>query len=429
MRFGAKLALVALVALAIRILFIVIVAPTVPQLGDASAYHLLAENLAHGRGYIRPFDFQRLGLVRPTAEYPPLFPAVLSIAVRLGVHRVDGQRVVGACIGAITVALVGLIGRHVATPTVGLVAAAIAAISPMLFLSESILMAETLYVALVALILLLAYQAIAAPSYWRFIALGAAIGFAALTRAEGLLLGVVLVIPLCMRLIDVAVGRRVLFAATAVGIAVLVIAPWTARNAARFHSFVPISNNVATLVDGANCDATYGGALVGLWRGSFAGPNGSRAPQAQACFEGFAVADPRFNEARAARTHLSDGLHYAQHHVGALPKVAAVRVLRTWGLYAPNQQVNFESLEGRPRRWEWFGTILDWILFPLAIAGVVVLARRRVPIWPLLATVVTVTIVAALTYGLQRFRVAAEPAIYVGAAVAFVALARRRAPA
>jgi 4-amino-4-deoxy-L-arabinose transferase-like glycosyltransferase len=426
MRFGVKLTLLALVALAIRIAFIVIVAPTVPKLGDASAYHLLAENLAHGRGYIRPFDFQLLARARPTAEYPPLFPALLSIAARIGVHSVDGQRVVCAGIGAVTVAIVGCIGRRVATPSVGLVAAALAAISPMLFLSESILMAETLYAALVAAVLLLAYRAIAAPSYWRFAALGLAIGFAALTRAEGFLLGLVLVIPLSFRLANIATGRRVLLAATTIGVAILVIAPWTARNAARFHSFVPISNNVATLVDGANCDATYGGTLLGLWRGSFAGPRGSTAPQAQACFEGFAIADPHFGEARAARTHLDDGLRYAQHHLSALPKVVTVRVLRTWGLYAPNQQVNFESLEGRPRRWEWIGTVLDWILFPLALAGMVVLARKQVPIWPLLSTAVTVTIVAALTYGQQRFRVAAEPAICVGAAVALAALARRR---
>ena len=103
----------------------------------------------------------------------------------------------------------------------------------------------------------------------------------------------------------------------------------------------------------------------------------------------------------------------------------AVRVLRTWGVYAPGQQVNFESLEGRPRHWEWAGTIFDWILFPLAVIGIVLLARRRVPIWPLVATAVTATIVAALTYGQQRFRIAAEPTILVGAAVAIVAVVRR----
>ncbi len=65
-----------------------------------------------------------------------------------------------------------------------------------------------------------------------------------------------------------------------------------------------------------------------------------------------------------------------------------------------------------------------WILAPFAVAGVVVLARRRVRVWPLVSTAVVVVITAALTYGQQRFRVAVEPAILVGAAVAFVELVR-----
>ena len=50
---------------------------------------------------------------------------------------------------------------------------------------------------------------------------------------------------------------------------------------------------------------------------------------------------------------------------------------------------------------------------PLAIAGLVLLRRRRRALWPLVATAVTVTIVAASTYGQQRFRIAAEPALLV----------------
>jgi hypothetical protein len=51
-----------------------------------------------------------------------------------------------------------------------------------------------------------------------------------------------------------------------------------------------------------------------------------------------------------------------------------------------------------------------------------------VPVWPLVSTALVVVITAALTYGQQRFRVAAEPAILVSAAVAFVALARSLRP-
>src|SRR6185437_14632265 len=92
-RFTIALASIALVALAVRIVFVVVVAPRVPTLGDASAYHLLAEQLTHGRGYIRPFDNLLLHLRRPTAEYPPLFPVLLSLPARLGAHSVEQQRV------------------------------------------------------------------------------------------------------------------------------------------------------------------------------------------------------------------------------------------------------------------------------------------------------------------------------------------------
>jgi 4-amino-4-deoxy-L-arabinose transferase-like glycosyltransferase len=420
--FAPVLAAIALVALGIRIGFIVWVAPQVPKLGDASAYHLLAENLARGRGYIRPFDDLLLHLHRPTAEYPPLFPALLSLPARLGAHSVEQQRIFLAFVGAGTVALVGLLGRRVASNAVGLTAAALAAVYPMLFLSEATLMAESLYVGLVTLLLLCAYRAYDDPKPARFVVLGVAIGLATLTRAEGILLGLVIVVPLCWWLRDFTTRQRAARAGVALGVAIVVIAPWTIRNAIQFHAFVPVSNNVATLIDGANCDATYGGAQLGLWRESFSSLSvgGPAYYQALNCFTGFEITAPHFDEAKAANADTRAGLSYARHHLGSVPKVAVVRVLRTWGLYAPTQQVNFESLEGRPRAWQLRGTQMYWVLAPLAIAGAVLVRRRRRVLWPLLATAVTVTIVAATTYGQQRFRIAAEPAILVLAAATIV---------
>jgi len=415
-RFALALGAIVVAAFAVRLAFVVIVDPSVPKIGDASAYHLLGEHLARGDGYIRPFDNLLLHRVRPTAEYPPLFPLLLAVPARLGVHGVESQRIFVGAVGAVTVALVGLLGRRVASPGTGLVAAGLAAIYPMLFQSEGILMAEALYALLVTLVLLLAYRALDEPSTGRFALLGLAIGLATLTRAEGFLLGVVLVVPLLFT------RARVKDAAVALGIAVLVIVPWTVRNAVRFHTFVPVSNNVATLVDGANCDATYSGRLLGLWRESFSesGDAARALPQAEGCFEGFDIADPKFDEASAARKHLHDGTSYALRHLGDQPKVMMVRVLRTWGLYAPRQQVNFETLEGRPREWQLRGTVMYWVMLPFAAVGIFVLRKRHRTLWPLLATAVTVTLVAAFTYGQQRFRVAAEPAILVLAAVGVV---------
>ncbi len=441
-QFALGLGTIAIAALVIRIVFIVVVAPTVPALGDASAYHLLAEHLAHGGGYIRPFDNVLLHLRRPTAEYPPLFAAVLSVPARLGAHSVDQQRIFSAFVGTTTVVLVGLLGRRVGSGAVGLVAAALAAVYPMLFLTEATLMAESLYVALAAAILLAAYRAYDEPRPARFALLGLAIGLATLTRAEGILLGIVITIPLGVFLRPLTTRARISRIAIALGIAMAVVAPWTIRNAVKLHAFVPVSNNVATLIDGANCDATYNGSQIGLWRETFTSQSGSSQsgssqsgsslsggaapalPQAQACFGGFDIADPHFDEARSSNTDTRAGVSYARHHVGSLPKVAAVRVMRTWGLYAPNQQIDFESLEGRPRSWQRRGTYMYWGLLPFAIAGAVALRRRRRLLWPLAATALTVTIVAASTYGQQRFRIAAEPALLVLAAVAIVGIAR-----
>ena len=425
-RFAVALCAIALVALAVRIIFVVVVDPDVPAIGDASAYHLLANNLAHHGEYFRPFDDQLLHRVRATAEYPPLFPALLAVPARLGATSVESQRIFMAFVGAGTVVLIGLLGRRVGGARVGLVAAGLAAIYPMLFQSEGVLMAESVFVPLVVVTLLLAYRALADPSTGRFALLGVAIGLTTLARAEGLLLGLLLVVPMCWCLWKLDRGRRAVLAVTALGVALLVVAPWTIRNAVRLHSFVPVSNNVATLIDGANCDAVYSGDQIGLWRATFTpdGETDRSLPQAVACFEGFDIADPDFDEAEAADRQRDDGLDYARDHLGSLPEVAAVRWLRTFGLYDPSQQVDYESLEGRPSGWQWAGTVMYWVMVPFAVGGTVLLRRRRVPIWPLVAPVVAVSITAVLTYGQQRFRAGAEPVIIVAAAVALVAVGR-----
>ena len=67
----------------------------------------------------------------------------------------------------------------------------------------------------------------------------------------------------------------------------------------------------------------------------------------------------------------------------------------------------------------------------LALAGAVLLRRRRPALLVLLAPVATVLLMAAVTYGTTRFRFAAEPSLCVLAAVALVTAAgalRERLP-
>ncbi len=419
--FWWALAAIAFAAYVVRALVVVVVDPSVPRLGDASAYHLLARHLAEGFGYIRPFDLPEFGRIVPTAEYPPLHPFLLSIFVRLGLNTVEAQRLALSILGSGTVVLIGTLGRKVAGDATGLVAAGLAAISPMVFLPETTLMSETLFLFLVTAALLLALRVYEAPRPARIIGLGIVLGLAALSRGEALVLGVLLLAP-CARPGVGSWRRRAAAILTGLVVMAAVVLPWTIRNQRTFDRLVPISNNVGTALAGANCDLTYEGASLGSWRSTF----GADDADAGKCFTGFNGRRPGFNEADAAAAARRQGLTYAREHPGRLPLVASTRVLRTFGLFRPAQQIELEALEGRPQRLEQLGTWFEWALYPLAIGGAVVLVRRRAPIWPLAASVITVIVSTLLTYGNQRFRIAAEPAILIAAATAMVTLGSRR---
>lgn len=418
-RFVMWLAVIVVVGALVRTLVIVFVDPKVPPLGDASAYHLLANHLADGLGYVRPFDLAKFHLVVPTAEYPPVHPFVLSLFARAGLRGVEAQRLGLAAIGSATVGLVGLVGRQLSGPRVGLIAAALAAVSPMMFLPEATLMSETIFVFLIVLALLLAGRLHSTPQLGGFAALGLVLGLAVLTRAEAGVLALLLVIPLAVRAKAVPPNRRVVFGVIGLAAVGLVVVPWTVRNQTTFHAFVPVSNNLGTALAGANCRLTYSGPALGSWRSTF----GSGDAAAGQCFTGFNGRQPHFNEATAAGRARARGFDYARDHAGDLPKVAAARLLRSAGLFRPSQQIELEALEGRPIGWERAGTWMDWILLPFAAFGAVVLVRRRAAVWPLGAAVISVVVSTLLTYGNQRFRIGAEPALLIGSAAGVAALA------
>jgi O-antigen ligase len=80
--------------------------------------------------------------------------------------------------------------------------------------------------------------------------------------------------------------------------------------------------------------------------------------------------------------------------------------------------VFYNTGEGREPWASWTGIVQFWLLVPVAVAGAVVLHRRRVRLLPLVAMPVLVFIVATLFYGLPRFRLPAEIAFVVLAAAA-----------
>jgi hypothetical protein len=372
-----------------------------PLGGDPETYHLLAERMASGRGYVRPFGLAGVAGDVPTAEFPPLFPALLAALDLAGIDSPTGQKLAMAVVGAITAVVVGLVGRRVAGATAGLVAAGIVAVHPVFFENDAALAAESLYVLVVAGVILAAFRAMSVAGTVPWAVLGVLVGAAALVRAEALAFVPLLVVPAALRPgRDGAWLSRLSRMAAACGAAVVIVAPWTIRNALAVDAFVPVSSNAGTLLAGANCDAVYSGPDTGLW--------------SLDCV--FQIDAPASTEGERNAAYLDAGVDYVTDHLEEVPRVVAVRVLRTWGLFDPAGQTAWETFESRHRTWHRVGYGVHVAVVVLALAGALRLRlrlRRTVTLLPLLSMVVMVTVVSAASYGNQRFRVAADISLAV----------------
>src|SRR5204862_467370 len=113
---------------------------------------------------------------------------LLAIPSALGLDSYQAHRVAVTLLGAATIVAVGLLAREVADERTGLVAAGLAAVSPVLISADGAVMSETLLGLLAALCALAAYRLRARPSLGRAALLGALIGLATLTRGEAIVL-------------------------------------------------------------------------------------------------------------------------------------------------------------------------------------------------------------------------------------------------
>jgi 4-amino-4-deoxy-L-arabinose transferase-like glycosyltransferase len=405
-RFEHRLALIALAGLALRLAY-TIANRHYPVIGDAQVFHLDAQHLADGHGFQRPFEQV------PTAEHPPVFIVLLALVDLVGGSGVLAQKCAMCVVGTVTVVLIGLLGRRVAGDRAGAIAAALAAVYPLLWVVDGSLMSETAYGVTIVLVLLAAYWYLAAPSWRRAAGVGALIGLAALTRGEALWLVLILGVPLAWRAGSAWRPRLGTFAALVVAFA-LVLAPWTIRNLVTFKDPVLISTNGYGLLVGANNHRTYYTDQIGMWLYQY---YRNRAPG---------------DESQYSVAYRDRGLRYIRHHVGRLPLVMLAREGRLWDVYRTDQQLFTSASEGRNPRVNRIALRFYWVVALLAIAGLVILRRRRQTLIVLVAPILLVAWSALLTYGSTRFRFAAEPALVVLAAVTLEAglraLERRRRP-
>jgi 4-amino-4-deoxy-L-arabinose transferase-like glycosyltransferase len=214
--------------------------------GDSYSYWYYGNEIANGRGYISYITGEA------TAFYPIGFPAILgglySVANHVPLVDPDLMLVTGAfqvVISVATVALTFVVGRRLAGPRAGLVAAAVLAFFPNVVYQVTTIQVETTFIFLTMATLAVIIDhdwSTGPPGRARLLAFGALLSASALVRpfSAPLLLGLLLAV--------LAVGagwrRAAVVVAVPLGVVVLVFTPWTIRNAVRLDAFVPSSTNM-----------------------------------------------------------------------------------------------------------------------------------------------------------------------------------------
>jgi 4-amino-4-deoxy-L-arabinose transferase-like glycosyltransferase len=250
--------------LAWRVTFVVIWGLDPLPFGDGLQYHLAGIALANGWGFANSILLSFAGGVRPSAQHPPMYSLMLAAVTRggraLGLGSFDSTRVhqvASAVFSSSGVVAIGFLGRRVAGVRVGLIAASLAAVYPALWIRDAQVMSESLVVLITALFLLAVVAYIEAPSAVGAAGIGVAAGVAMLTRSEATFLllavaGAIVVIPHAVRR-----GLRVRHMLLALVTASVVVAPWVVRNLTTFDRPVFLSENIDSVIGGANCNATY----------------------------------------------------------------------------------------------------------------------------------------------------------------------------
>lgn len=409
-RYRAWLLGLLFVAFALRLAWALYAARNPVELNDPHIYLAQARGIAAGEGY-RQID----GL--PTAYFPIGYPAFLAAITWFVDHSPltsvpRTAAVVQAVLGTISVWLVWRIAASLLGRRTALGAAGIVAVFPGLLLYSAPLLSETLFVTLelAAIAFLLAAPWTAeAPSWRRLAGFGVLTGLAALVRPQSLVL--VLALAAALALTRVGWRRSLAAGCVAFAAAVLVIVPWTARNAITMKAFVPISTNTGDDLCIGHNSLAYGGFGTFPACADVPGKLGRERETARDAKNTRAAADYALHHPLAEVRLLRDKLHYL--YLGDSGAIAAVESYGHDRFLAAGARSALKTV----------ADVYFFVVLALAILGLPLLATRRDArrMMLLLATLAMAFMPLAF-FGDMRFHVPASPLFAILAAAALARL-------
>jgi 4-amino-4-deoxy-L-arabinose transferase-like glycosyltransferase len=225
---------IALLALAVRVPYVLLY----PQIGssceDCRFYDEVARNIASGNGFVGGFASETfagpVGHAAPEVGMGPVYPFFLAAVYRTAGRSAVAVAIVQALAGATTVVLATVIGFWFGR-RVAIISGVLTALCPALIVYTGVMLTETLLALMLAVVVCLVGAVQRQPRITRAAMAGLALGVATLLRPECLLL-----LPLALIAIWWPGGGRRLAIALAVAIvACATIGVWTIRNYRVFH--------------------------------------------------------------------------------------------------------------------------------------------------------------------------------------------------
>jgi 4-amino-4-deoxy-L-arabinose transferase-like glycosyltransferase len=413
---------------------------------DAAAYAAIARNLDEGHGFT-----VGAGATQPSSDYSPGLPLFVA-----GIYKVTGgvherlARLVLALLGTLAVVFTYLIARRLAQPRVfsspegdqgrgvadgepipgravvaALIAAFVVAIYPATIEYTGMLMTEPLAATLLAGAMLgIFWAGDGGAPLWRWAVPGLTLGALALVRPEYLAIGFLLAVLIFLRERLWEDWKRALLIAVVVVLGiVVVVAPWTVRNAFALNRFVSVSTGGGQVLYSGTYLPSDGnpekvGAGVVAEHPELFGPHALEnlrleqilARLAESKYPGM---EPDEALSKMGKQQLRNDI---EHHTGEYVGFLAKKVGRIWS-HGPRAVM-------REPVWE----ALHWVLLGLGLLGLGLLAYYRR--WEALmigAVFLAITAISALLVASPRRVLVLIPLLSAcaGAVIAWIAAPRR----
>ncbi len=400
--FGSYLTLITAVGLAWHVLFIQFEAP-IHFLTDEFWFVTQARRLFTSVAFTNPYDGY------PSALHAPLGAIVVAPLAWIWPHGDDHLRLFSALVGTTTVVVFGFVGRKFGGDRVGLLAAAIAVVTPDLWMASGLVSDDTLTALLTLSVLSVAYDGLSGWTWRRGLGFGMLIGLLVLASSESLSFAALLLIGLTVHHLRhhppkawLGIAAPTLLAAAICG---AILTPWLAYTSSRFDGHVVLTTNLGQTLNSSNNPSTY-----------YPGPNfGYQVPLPPVVK---ATPAQRNNEAEMDTIQRRDAIDYARSHLSRLVLVLPLRALWEWSLLHPSLVAQRETGLDYPSWTAYVQAVGTWILLPLGIFGIWRLRRRRFAIWPLVMMVVLGTANGMIFTPSFRYRIDGIVALVIGAAAA-----------